>query len=46
MSVGKIVKPASAELIHLTVLRTQRLTSGWMRVTLGGGEIERFTPMG
>ena len=46
MSVGKIVKPASAELIHLTVLRTQRLTRGWMRVTLGGGEIERFTPMG
>lgn len=46
MSISKIVKPASDELLHLTVLRTARLSPGWMRVTLGGGEIERFAPMG
>ena len=46
MSVGKIVKPASADLLHLTVLRTERLSPAWMRVTLGGGDIARFTPMG
>jgi len=40
MSAGKIVKPASAELIHLTVLRTERLSAGWMRVTFGGGDID------
>lgn len=46
MSVAKIVKPASAELLHLTVLRSERLSAGWMRVTLGGGDIDRFAPMG
>ncbi|QMU97052.1 siderophore-interacting protein [Microbacterium esteraromaticum] len=46
MSISKIVKPASAELLHLTVLRTERLSPGWMRVTLGGGDIDRFQPMG
>lgn len=46
MSIAKIVGPAQAGLIHLTVLRTRRLSQGWMRVTLGGGEIDRFTPMG
>ena len=46
MSAGKIVKPASVELIHLTVLRTERLSAGWMRVTFGGGDIDRLTPMG
>ncbi|WP_292685846.1 MULTISPECIES: siderophore-interacting protein [unclassified Microbacterium] len=40
------VKPASQDLLHLTVLRTERLTPHWMRVTLGGGDIARFTPMG
>ncbi|WP_309128923.1 siderophore-interacting protein [Microbacterium sp.] len=46
MSFSKLVKPASAELIHLTVQRTERLSPHWMRVTLGGGEVDRFTPMG
>lgn len=46
MSVHKIVKPASQDLIHLTVLRTERLSPGWMRVTFGGGEVDRFAPMG
>ncbi|MFD5224345.1 siderophore-interacting protein [Microbacterium sp. NPDC058342] len=46
MPISKIVKPVSPELIHLTVLRTQRLSGRWMRVTLGGGEVDRFTPMG
>ncbi|SDG43804.1 siderophore-interacting protein [Microbacterium pygmaeum] len=43
---SRLVKPATQRLIHLTVLRTQRLSQHWMRVTLGGGEIERFDPMG
>lgn len=43
---ARLVKPASQELLHLEVLRTARLTPHWMRVTLGGGEIARFTPMG
>ncbi len=46
MAYGKLVKPLSSELIHLSVLRTERLSAHWMRVTLGGGEIERFRPMG
>ncbi|GAA3036191.1 siderophore-interacting protein [Microbacterium dextranolyticum] len=28
------------------MLRTERLSPHWMRITLGGGEIARFTPMG
>lgn len=40
------VKPASQDLLHLTVLRTERLTPHWMRITLGGGDIAHFTPMG
>ncbi|WP_312678315.1 siderophore-interacting protein [Microbacterium sp.] len=43
---SSLVKPASQELIHLQVLRTERLTPHWMRITLGGSEIARFTPMG
>lgn len=43
---SSLVKPASQELIRLEVLRSQRLSPHWMRVTLGGGEIARFTPMG
>lgn len=43
---SSLVKPASQELIHLEVLRTERLTPHWMRITLGGGEIAKFTPMG
>lgn len=43
---GRLVKPASQDLIRLTVLRTARLSPHWVRVTLGGAEIDRFTPMG
>jgi NADPH-dependent ferric siderophore reductase len=46
MAYSKLVKPETTELIHLTVLRTERLSAHWIRVTLGGGEIERFRPMG
>ena len=41
-----MVKPESADLIQLVVLRTRRLSTHWIRVTLGGGEIEKFRPMG
>ncbi|MGM1017047.1 MAG: siderophore-interacting protein [Actinomycetota bacterium] len=43
---SRLVKPESAELLLLTVLRTQRLAPHWMRVTLGGGDIGKFRPMG
>ncbi|RLK52349.1 siderophore-interacting protein [Microbacterium telephonicum] len=43
---GNLVKPRSQELLHLTVLRTQQLSPHWMRITLGGGDIDRFEPMG
>lgn len=46
MAFSKMVKPETTELIQLTVLRTQRLSTHWIRVTLGGGEIEKFRPMG
>lgn len=46
MAFSKLVKPHSVELIHLTVLRTERLSAHWIRVTLGGGEVEKFRPMG
>lgn len=46
MAYSKLVKPESAELIHLEVLRSERLSPHWMRVTLGGREIEKFRPMG
>ncbi|MFS0853111.1 siderophore-interacting protein [Microbacterium sp. 179-I 3D4 NHS] len=46
MAFSKLVKPESAELLHLTVLRTERLSEHWMRVTLGGGDIAKFRPMG
>jgi len=42
----RLVKPETQGLVHLTVLRTERLAPHWMRVTLGGGEIDRFRPMG
>ena len=45
-TLAKIVKPAHAELIRLEVLRREKLSPHWVRVTLGGGEIEKFTPMG
>jgi len=43
---SRLVKPQSQDLVHLTVLRTERLSPHWMRITLGGGEIDRFTHMG
>ncbi|MFK3676863.1 siderophore-interacting protein [Microbacterium sp. NPDC090218] len=46
MAFSKMVKPETTELIHLTVLRTERLSAHWIRVTLGGGEIEKFRPLG
>lgn len=46
MAYSKMVKPETTELIHLTVLRTERLSAHWIRVTLGGGEIDKFSPMG
>lgn len=46
MAFSKMVKPESADLIHLVVLRSERLSAHWIRVTLGGGEIEKFRPMG
>ena len=46
MAYSMMVKPASAELTHLTVLRSERLAPHWIRVTFGGGEIDRFQPMG
>ncbi|GMA32643.1 siderophore-interacting protein [Litorihabitans aurantiacus] len=42
----RLVKPENPGLVHLTVLRREQLSPHWMRVTLGGGEIDRFAPMG
>ncbi|WP_109209708.1 MULTISPECIES: siderophore-interacting protein [Microbacterium] len=46
MAHPRLVKPETQGLVHLTVLRTERLSSHWLRVTLGGGEIDRFRAMG
>lgn len=43
---SRLVKPETQGLVHLTVLRTRRLSPHWMRVTLGGAEIGAFRPMG
>jgi NADPH-dependent ferric siderophore reductase len=43
---SRLIKPQSQELLHLTVTRTERVSSHWMRVTLSGGDIARFTPLG
>lgn len=43
---SRLVKPAEQRLIRLEVLRTQRLSPHWARVTLGAGEIDQFVPMG
>ena len=43
---SRLVKPQTQELVHLRVLRTERLSAHWMRITLGGEEIDRFRPMG
>ncbi len=41
-----LVAPAAQELLRLEVLRTARLSPHWMRITLGGGDIARFTALG
>ncbi|MEJ1922342.1 siderophore-interacting protein [Microbacterium sp. KHB019] len=46
MAFSKMVKPETTDLLPLEVLRTERLAPHWMRVTLGGGEISKFRPMG
>jgi len=46
MAFSKMVKPETTELLPLEVLRTQRLAPHWVRVTLGGGDISKFRPMG
>lgn len=43
---SRLVKPETQGLVHLTVLRRERLAPHWMRITLGGGEIADFRPMG
>ncbi|GAA1999208.1 siderophore-interacting protein [Microbacterium ulmi] len=43
---SRLVKPETQDLLHLTVQRTERLSPHWMRITLGGGEIDRFRHMG
>ncbi|MCP2258858.1 NADPH-dependent ferric siderophore reductase, contains FAD-binding and SIP domains [Streptoalloteichus tenebrarius] len=40
------IKPETAELLTLRVLRRERISPHFARVTLGGGEIDRFAPMG
>lgn len=40
------IKPAASELLTLAVQRSVRLSPGFQRVTLGGGDVGRFTPMG
>ncbi|WP_217616127.1 siderophore-interacting protein [Cellulomonas sp. GbtcB1] len=39
-------KPELTELLTLHVLRTERVSTGFVRVTLGGGDAARFRPMG
>ncbi|MCG8918814.1 siderophore-interacting protein [Actinokineospora sp. PR83] len=40
------VKPANAEPLILRVLRSTRISPGFVRVTFGGDDLARFTPMG
>jgi NADPH-dependent ferric siderophore reductase len=40
------VKPAVDHLLTLRVLRRERISPSFARVTLGGGDIEAFRPMG
>ncbi len=39
-------KPEVSELLTLHVLRTERVSTGFVRVRLGGGDAARFRPMG
>lgn len=43
---SRLVKPSEQRLIRLEVLRSERLSPHWERVTLGGGEVDHFVPMG
>ncbi len=43
---SRLTKPVAQDLLRLEVVRTERLAPHWMRVTLGGGDIARFSPMG
>ncbi|KQY55955.1 phage tail protein [Aeromicrobium sp. Root495] len=43
---SKLVKPDRTRLIKLQVLRTERISTHFQRVTVGGGSIEHFVPMG
>ena len=40
------VKPAADRLLTLHVVRRERISPSFSRVTLGGGDIESFVPMG
>lgn len=40
------LKPETQEPLRLSVLRRERVSPHFMRVTLGGGDIEAFRPMG
>ncbi|MEV0616353.1 siderophore-interacting protein [Nonomuraea sp. NPDC050404] len=40
------IKPQTSELITLRVLRRERLSPHFARVTFGGGDIKNFVPMG
>lgn len=40
------IKPDDAELLVLRVLRSERISPNFARVTLGGDDIERFTSLG
>lgn len=43
---SRLTKPASQDLLRLEVVAVRRLAPHWMRVTLGGGDIGRFAPLG
>ena len=43
---SKMVKPLQQGLLHLEVLRTERIAPHWARLTFGGPDIRRFVPMG
>lgn len=43
---SKLVKPDRTRLIKLQVLRSERVSTHFQRVTVGGGAIEHFVPMG
>lgn len=43
---SRMIKPETQGLVHLTVLRSEQVSPHFMRITLGGGEIDRFRPMG